>query len=207
MLTLLKKPTSEAAELAQPAWHPDFRNAQRLPDTKIIRTSFLLNGAAVLVAAVIVIGFSFQIYRLTDLTVQTELWQRQIDRTKAPSDQAIALQKKFQAAAAQITELGGFIESRPLVSDLLLHFGATLPDYLAFDRFDLSATNLNVRASVRGAPDQASGRASTYIQQLKGDAFLAQRFSEINLVNLNRSPQTGGLIVEISFKLKEAKKP
>lgn len=206
MLTLPKKPTSEASEPAQPAWHPDFRNVQRLPDTKVVRTTFLLNGAAVLIAAVAAITFTFQLYQLTELNTQVDQWQRQIDRTKAPSQQAIALHKKFEAAAARVTELGNFIDSRPLVSEILLHLGATLPDYLAVDRFDLGAVNLNLRASVRGAPDQASGRASTYIEQLKKDPFFTERFSEINLVNLNRNPQTGGLIVEISFKLKEIKK-
>lgn len=205
MLTLLKKPP-EDSEPASPAWHPDFRNNQRLPDTKVVRTSFLINGAAVLVASVALMFFIFQVYQWKELNAQVDHWQRQIDRDKAPSDQAIALYKRFQAEAAPVNDVRVFLESRPLVSAILLRLGETLPAYVAIDRFDLGATFLNLRGTVRGAPDQASGRASTYLQELKADSFFAKLFSEINLVNLNRDSGTGGMILELSFKLKEAKK-
>ena len=206
MLPFLKRQTPEAAEPALPAWHPDFRNVQRLPDTKVIRTSFLLSGVAVLVAAVMLTWVSYRTYQLRELNTQVDQWQRQIDLNKAPSEQAIALYKKFQAEAAQVNEVNTFMKSRPVVSELLLHLGKTLPDYLAIDRFDVGATFMNIRGTVRGAPDTASGRASQYIQQLKADTFFAERFSEINLVNLNRDPRSGGMILEVAFKLKEAKK-
>ena len=205
MLSKLKKPTPEA-DPALLAWHPDFRNNQRLPDTKVIRTSFLINGLVVLLAAVLVTGLSFRVYQLRDLTRQVDEWQKQIERNKGPSSQAVALYKKFQAEAANVIVVDAFVKSRPVVSELLVHLGKTLPDYVAIDRFDLGATHLNLRGSVRGAPDQASGRASTYLQLLKSDTFLGEKFSEINLLNLNRDPRSGGLILELSFKLKEQKK-
>lgn len=188
------------------AWHPDFRNSQRLPDTKVVRTSFLLNGVAVLVAAILLTGLSYRIYQLRELNAQVDQWQQNIDRDKGPSAQAVALYKKFQAETAKVNEVNAFIKSRPLVSELVLHLGETLPDYVALDRFDLGVTHMNLRGTVRGAPDQASGRASTYLEQLKSDAFLGDRFSEIKLMNLNRDPSSGGMILELSLKLKEAKK-
>ena len=187
------------------AWHPDFRNSQRLPDTKVVRTSFLLNGVAVLVAAVAVMALLHQVYQLRELNSEVDQWQQQIDRDKGPSAQAVGLYKKFQAEAARMNAVDAFLKSRPLVSELLLHLGESLPEYLAMDAFNLGATHLNLRGTVRGAPDQASGRASNYLQQLKSDAFITERFSEVSLVNLNRDPKTGGLTVELSLKLKEKK--
>jgi hypothetical protein len=202
----LKKSTPDASAQALPAWHPDFRNYQRLPDTKVVRTSFLLNGAAVLVATVLLTWFSYQAYQWRALTVQLDQWQRQIERDKTPNNQALVVYKKFQAEASQVKEVGTFLGSRPVVSELLLHLGQTLPDYLALDRVDVTEKNLNLRGTVRGAPDQASGRASTYLLLLKADAFFAERFTDINLVNLNRNTETGSLILEINFKLREGKK-
>ncbi|MEO6004512.1 MAG: hypothetical protein ABIZ04_09135 [Opitutus sp.] len=207
MLSRLKKSSPEDSELELASWHPDFRNTARLPDTKAVRTSFLVNGIVLLIAAVAVTGFAFKVYELQDINTQVAHWQTQIDRDKAPSERAIALYKKFQTEAAHVADVNTFLKSRPVVSDVLLHLGKTLPDYVAIDRFDLGATNLNVRGTVRGAPDQASGRASSYLQQLKADPYFATLFSDISLLNLNRNTQAGGLILELSFKLKEAKKP
>lgn len=205
MLSLLKKPTSEVAVSASPAWHPDFRNYERLPDTKVVRTSFLINGLMVLMTGILITIFCHQAVLLREVKSQASHWQKEIDRDTTPSAQAITLYKKFQAESAKIMEVKAFVSSRPVVSDILVHIGETLPDYLAIDRLDLGNTTLTLRASVRGAPDQASGRASTYLQQLKTDDFFSARFSDISLVNLNRNPQTGSLALDLSFKLKEAK--
>ena len=207
MLSLLKKPSPEDTDAGSVAWHPDFRNVARLPDTKAIRTSFVANGIAVLVAAILVTWVSYKFYELRDLNTQIDHWQHQIARDKAPSDKAIALYKKFQAEAARVNEVNAFMKSRPIVSDVLLNLGKTLPDYVAIDRFDLNTTNLNIRGTVRGAPDQASGRASTYLQLLKADPYFGRLFSDISLLNLNRTTQSGGLLLELSFKLREVKKP
>jgi hypothetical protein len=206
MLSKLKKPTSDASEPALPAWHPDFRNRSRLPDTKVVRTSFLLNGAALLVAAVLLMGMSYRAFQWRELTTQIDHWQREIDRDKGPSEQAVKLYKQFQVKAVQVNAVTDFITSRPLISELLLQLGKTLPEYLALDRFELGSTHLNIRGTVRGEPDQASGRASTYVQLLKEDAFLAGKFNEIDLVSLNRDPKSGSLVLEINLKLKGGKK-
>jgi len=54
MLSLLKKKPDAAANLT-PAWHPNFRNFERLPDTKVVRTTFFVNATAIVVALVALI--------------------------------------------------------------------------------------------------------------------------------------------------------
>src|SRR6187431_2713351 len=107
MLSKLKKPTPEA-DPALLAWHPDFRNHQRLPDTKVIRTSFLVNGLAVLVAAVLITGLAYRVYEWRQVSGQIAVWQLQIDTNKGPSDQAVALHKKFQTEATNVAAISGF---------------------------------------------------------------------------------------------------
>lgn len=205
MLSLLKKP-SKAEEPGVPAWHPDFRNSQRLPDTKVVRTSFLLDGITLLVAAVLVIGLIVQAYALREQRAELNLWQQQVDRDTVPSTKAVTLYKDFQVESGKINQVSAFVKSRPTLSEILLRLGETLPEYIAINQLSLDPASVTLRGSVRGAPDQASGRASTYLGLIKADAELGAVFSDISLLSLNRNPQTGSMVVEISLKLKPEKK-
>lgn len=187
-----------------PAWHPNFRNFERLPDTKVVRTAFFVNGLAITVAAVLLGWFAYQEYELLELRGQITEWQEQIDRDRRTSDQAIVEFKKFQAEAAKVAELETFLAARPLISDLLVQLGQTLPNNIAIDSFDLRGTGLRLIASVRGAPEMASGHASTYLAQLRANAELGRWFDDIALLDINRNPQTGRLTVEYFLKQKAA---
>lgn len=209
MLPFLKKKSDAPASALAPAWHPNFRNFDRLPDTKVVRTAFFVNSAAIMAALAVLLWFSYQEYQLNELRVQIADWQSQIDRDRRGSDQAIALYKKFQADGTRLAEIEAFVKSKPAVSALLLRLGETLPANVAIDSFDLGAKGLRLTGTVRGSPDQASGYASTYLDLLRADAALMETFDTITLVNLNRNPQTGRLEVEyfFSFKTPGGKKP
>lgn len=207
MLSSLKKRNkAQATTNVMPAWHPDLRNPERLPDTKIVRTAFFVNGAAVLAAVSMLLWLSVTGYQLRDLRQQIERWEGDIERQRRTSDQAIALYKKFQADAKPVEEVNAFLTSRPVTSEILLRLAETLPAYLALDRVDLRETMFTLRGSVRGSADQASGAASAYLELLNGDRFFTDRFDEIKMVSLTRNPQTGRMVVEITMKVKERKK-
>jgi hypothetical protein len=96
MLPFLKK-KSEAATVPQvPAWHPNFRSYEKLPDIKPVRTAFFVNGAAVSITLALGIYCGMQEWQLHGLSMQKEDLQRQIVRDKSNSDRAVALYKKFQ---------------------------------------------------------------------------------------------------------------
>ncbi len=209
MRSLLKKKPEAATVPTTPAWHPNFRNVERLPDTKVVRTAFFVNGIAFLVAIVMALWFGYQEYQIHDLKRQVDEGKAAIGRDKHSSDQAIALFKKYQTEAARFNEIDAFIKARPAVSPLLLRLGQTLPHNMAVDLMDFTTVGLRLLVTVRGAPDQASGYASTYLDQLRADPVLKETFDDITLVNLNRDRQTSRLSVEYYLKLKGApeKKP
>lgn len=200
-----KKSKADSGVPAVPAWHPNLRNYDRLPDTKVVRTAFFINGAAVLVVLVLLTWLAFEVYQLRDATKQIEAWQVQIDRDRAASNQAIATYKKFREDAAVVEEAEAFVRSQPAPSPVLLRLAETLPAAIALDRFELRNKVLTLRGSVRGSPDQASGAASAYLEALKADQYFGGTFTEIKLVSLTRNPQTGRLSLEVAMKLKEAK--
>src|SRR6185503_13815987 len=121
-----KKPEADAVS-AMPPWHPNMRNLARLPDTKVVRTTFFVNGAFIFLAIGFLLWFAYQEYEIHNLDRQIAAWAAQIDRDKKDSDKFIALYKKFQDEQARISEVSAFVNSRPSVSVLLMRLGQTLP--------------------------------------------------------------------------------
>ena len=205
MLSLLKKKPDAAANLT-PAWHPNFRNFERLPDTKVVRTTFFVNATAIVVALVALIFTANREIGLHSLNSQIGEIEAQIVRDKPASDKAVSLFTKFQAEEKQLVEVDTFLKARPIVSDLMLRVGQTLPANIALDYFDLRENILTLRCTVRGAPDMACGYASAYVDHLRADPDLALKFDDVLLKNLNRIPTSGRLAIEIELKLKGAAK-
>ena len=196
------KKKSEANVPEVPSWHPNFRNFQRLPDTKVVRTAFFINAVAITVAVVLLLFVGRREWELYVLKQQVAEKQQQIDQNKAGSDQAVGIFKKYQVEEAKLLEVQNFVESKLILSDLMIHLGQTLPKNIAFDRFDLRDTGLIIGATIRGASDEAkSALAIAYIEQLRTDEKITARFDEIKPANTGRTT-TGRITLEISLRLK-----
>lgn len=206
MLSLLKKKPDAAAANLTPAWHPNFRNFERLPDTKVVRTTFFVNATAIVIVLVALIFTANREISLHSLNNQIAEIEAQIVRDKPASDKAVSLFTKFQGEEKQLAEVEAFLKARPIVSDMMLRIGQTLPSNVALDYFDLRENIVVLRGTVRGAPDMASGYASAYVDQLRADPELALKFDDVLLKNLNRIPTSGRLAIEIELKLKGAAK-
>ncbi|HUR59026.1 MAG TPA: hypothetical protein VM029_15030, partial [Opitutaceae bacterium] len=82
MLSLLKKKSEAAAAPTVPAWHPNFRNYEKLPDIKVVRTAFFVNGAAIFLALSLVTYFGFKEWQLHVLQGQIAAADKQIAQDK-----------------------------------------------------------------------------------------------------------------------------
>ena len=204
MLSLLQKKSEAATASTVPPWHPNFRNYEKLPDIKVVRTAFFINGAAIFVALFVLVYCGLQEWNLHALNGNIAEVAGRIKRDKPQSDQAVALFKKFQAEEVKISDVEAFVKSKPVVSSLLVHLGRTLPANIALDSFDLRDTGLVLRLSVRGTPDAAAGYATAYADQLKSDPQLIERFEPADMTSLSRNPATGRLAVEILLRGKVA---
>src|SRR3954470_24922876 len=202
MLSLLKKKSDAAGAPTVPNWHPNFRNYEKLPDIKVVRTAFFVNGAAIFVALALGIYFGIKEWQLRVIKGQIAEVQRQIDSNKRPSDQAVAVYKKFQAEEAKVNEVDAFVKSRPLVSALIVRLADTLPKNIAIDTIDLRADGLVLRLSVRGDAAAASGYATDYLDQLRADKELSN-FDEFAFTSTpTRSPSTGRMALEFILRPK-----
>jgi len=204
MLSLLKRKSDADAAPALPAWHPNFRNYEKLPDVKVVRTAFFINGVSIFLAVTLLVYSAFREWQIQVIGGQVTEIQAQISRDKGASDQAIALFRKFQADEARAGEVETFLQSKPVVSALLLRLAQTLPKDVAFDSFDLRENGLTLRLSVRGDAAAASGHATAYLEQLRADKELSQ-FDQFTFTSTpTRNPATGRMAVEFLLRLKPA---
>jgi hypothetical protein len=201
MLPFLKKKSEASVAPLVPAWHPNFRNFEKLPDIKVVRTAFFVNGAAVSITLALAIYFGMQEWQLRGLSTQIADAQRQIDQNKGGSDKAVVLYKKFQVEEARIAEVEAFMKSKPIVSDIIVHLGQTVPSNIAFDGLDFRDNGLVLRLTVRGNSAAALGYATNYVEQLRTDKKLAV-FDEFSITTSTRNPSTGRLAVELFLRLR-----
>lgn len=207
MLSLLKKKSDASAAPQVPAWHPNFRNYERLPDIKVVRTAFFVNVAAITVALGLLIYFGFAEWNLRVVKGQVAEAEAQIARDKKESDQAVAAFGKFRTEETRIKDVDAFVKSKPVVSELLIRVAQTVPPNIAFDSIDLRETGLTLRLSVRGTPDAALGYATAYLEQLKKDEELLKLFEEPAYTGTpTRNATTGRMAVEFILRAKGAKK-
>lgn len=203
MLSRLKS-KSEVPAPSATAWHPNFRNYQKLPDIKVVRTAFFINGAAILVVVSLLILLGFNEWQLHAVNAQTTAIQSQIDRDTKLSDQSVVLFKSFQAEESKVNEVDTFVKSKAAVSTIILRLGETLPKNVALDLLDFRENGLVMRLSVRGTPDVASGYATTYLEQLRSDSQL-KLFEEFTFTGTpSPNPATNRMAVEFFLRLKGA---
>src|SRR5580658_5360094 len=200
-LTLSKK--SSAAVVVVPPWHPNIRIAANLPDTKVVRTAFFVNGAAILVAISLLLYLGIQEWKLHVVDKQISDWQRQIDKDKKDSEAKVALYQEFKAEEARTDEVADFIASEPVVSAIILRLGAITPKKIALDGLEFKETGFNIRATIKGAPDRASTDVAAYEKQLRVDKVFGPMLNAVNLLTDRRNPNTGRLVIEIFCEYKK----
>jgi hypothetical protein len=206
MRSLLKK-KAEAAASQVPAWHPNFRNYQRLPDIKVVRTAFFINGFAALFAIALIVWTGLREFDIYKTNEQIAATQALIDKNQPESNRAVTLYKKFQDEEKRANEVDAFVKSKPLVSAILQHFAETRPRNIALDRIDIRDTGIVLIVSVRGDTVSAYSDNVNYVELLKKDAFFNSLYEPAEIKAANPDPATGFLKSEIIMPIKKAPAP
>ncbi len=209
MLPLFKRREVQTA-VAQ-LWHANFRNYERLPDTKVVRTTFFINTAAIVVAVVLMLWLGSREYEIFNLTQKIAEAQKQIDSNALQNKEALRLSQIFVDEQKKLAEAQAFLYSPISPLAFLTVLGQTLPKEISVENLDARLADAAgavfvLRGLVAGTPDQASGAASRYVDMLRANQRLGAVISSITLTNLNRDQSTGLLAFEINFKFKAAAK-
>jgi len=210
-LSLTKRSDDQPA--VAPVWHPNFRNFERLPDTKVVRTTFFVNTAAIVVAVSLLLWLGSREYNLYSLKEQIAATQKVIDANMRQSQEAIRLTKQFADEEKKLTEAVNFQWAAINPSELITVLGESLPKEIVLEFVESRVTETTatwtvlLKGSVAGTPDQASGVVSTYVDMLKAHPRLGKIFESIVLNNLSRGANPSFLAFDISMRAKVTSKP
>jgi hypothetical protein len=203
----IKKSEKAASSLA-PSWHPNFRNFDRLPDVKVVRTSFFVNCAAIVIVLGFLLYFGLQEYKLHGIGVQISDLDRQIADNTKPSQQAVQLYTQFLDEERKVADVADFVKTDFVRSDFIIELGQSLPKNIALDSIDVQKNGVTILGIVRGtSSDEASGQAQTYIYQLQADPSLSRKFETITMPNIDRDSRANQMDFQIFMKSKIGGKP
>jgi hypothetical protein len=210
MLSLTKK---SDVPVAAPLWHTNFRNFDRLPDTKVVRTTFFVNVGAGAVALALLLWLGYREYTIMNLGEQIAEAQAQIDANAKQNAEALRLTKIFSDEDKKLVETETFLKLPIPASEYIEMVGQTLPKEISIDFADvrIPADPKNqiyvLRGLVAGTRDQAAGTASSFVDALRSHPRLGAILDPITLDKLTPDGSTGFMSFEISLKVKtEGKK-
>jgi hypothetical protein len=205
MLSLTKK--SDAQPVAAPAWHANFRNFERLPDTKVVRTTFFINTAAIAVAAVMLLWVGSRELNNHTIRGQIEDATGKIAASQQQNAEALRQSATFAEEQKKVAEAADFVRTPISIVEFLDLLGGTLPKEVIIDTVDLRLadaknSSFQIRGRVAGSPDQASGIASSYVDMLRAEPRIAAVFSPVTLNRIDRDVSGTFLVFDITFTLK-----
>lgn len=210
MLSLKRK--SDAKPEAAPRWHPNFRNFERLPDTKVVRTAFFINTAAIAVAAGMLLWVGYREYTNKSIRDQIARAEADIQANQKQNAEATRLSKLFAEQVKKFDEAAAFMRIPIDPLEYVGIIGETMPREVLIDYLETrtvpegskTPTVYQLRGRVAGSPDQASGVANQYVDQLRAHPRLSAVFEPISLNKINRDVTGGFLAFEISLTVKTA---
>ena len=195
------RPAREA-KAAVAGWHPDFRDVRKLPDVKVVRTAFFINGALAVAATLLGGSLAFHEWQVREVAGRIAEEERKIVRDRPLNEAALKQYQAFREDHARVEEIRAFVAARPSVPRLLRRLGETLPPDLALDGFELREDGLALRFTVRGDALAASGLATRYLEALRGDAAMGA-FDQFSFAGTPaRNATTGRVGVEFFLRLK-----
>ena len=117
MLSLSKK-SDDYADV-DPLWHPDFRNFERLPDTKVVRTTFFVNTAAIAITLALLMLLGYREFHIRTLEQQIDEATRQIDTNAKQNKEALRLSQIFSDEEKKLDEAVAFVRRPISITELI----------------------------------------------------------------------------------------
>lgn len=129
---------------AERPWRPDFRDREALPDTKVIRTGFLLNFVAIALTVSVIVVYAFREYTLQVVSAEVAALEAQVGESSASNRVLLEMNKQFREAAAPMEESIAF--DRQLISfpELVRDLSSIVPDGMIFNNLDLKPSEMKV---------------------------------------------------------------
>lgn len=214
----------------EPAWHPNFRDPEALPDIKVVRTDFAFNliACALAFALLGLVGFN----EYTAMSLGSEVSKLESKRTalRGPDSKSITISNNFAKQAERVGQVAEFMEQPASISKLLVEVANIIPEDMLLSSFAYSLAMENVtkgkkksrvrirriqiRGNVTGNPESAPELVDDFRQDLLELPTIKPHIDTIKLASLERDDTLDvfNYTLDLTFKpldpasLKEAAK-
>lgn len=164
-------------KMLHPYWRPNFRISATLPDIKVVRTGFLVNGVAIAFAVIALFMVLQKEYRANALEKSVDSLQAQVDNSAAQNKTNLALNARFLTAGKYVEELHRFHESPFQMDALMVNLSNSVPEGLIFNTLKLDEVPITVakkqelgfRITISGTVDEL-----TILDAYKGKLLAAE---------------------------------
>jgi hypothetical protein len=116
-----------------PAWHPDFRVTDDLPDIKAVRTDFLINIGSVGLALALLVYILYREANLYSLSNELATLQAEQARLTPENNEAVALNTRFLKQKHVFDDLSKFYDAPVDVPRFLTDIAAIRPADISFE--------------------------------------------------------------------------
>ena len=188
----------------QKLWRPDFREVQALPDTKVIRTGFLLNFVAIAVTLAVLVVLGFREYSLHTSSQAVASLEAEVSENSSKNRSILESNKLFKQSSALMEEVVAFDYSIVNYPDLVAQVSKSVPEGLIFNQFEIGASDeqagksklaplrLEISGRVTGTPARTPSQILTDFQEnLSAMKCVADRDLGTELVRFNRNNEFG----------------
>lgn len=202
---------------AQAQWHVDFRIIDTLPDTKLIRTDFMLTFVAICLAVGLLFLLAYKEYKSITLSREIAELKNNIKQDTAGNRQHLSLDGQFKSLSNKVTELDTFRYNPYPAPDFLLALSEIRSDEIVLSnvvfrevnrregRTITQLSNVSLSGTIAGSSELATQIVSDFVDKLKSLELLSEYINRIQLDSLNRLEKSGSFEFSISIELNPVK--
>ena len=201
----------------QKLWRPDFRNTETLPDTKVIRTGFLLNFVGISLAAVCLTMYGYREFNLQGLASSVRELEAQVEAATNADRQFLDQNKKFTQSAELVSEAIAFdaepvkyydflaeieksVQTGMQLTGITLQHSGAEPGKSGIPPFNIEL----VGRVLENSPVTPAQVLSNFQESIRTLPSLSQKEMQMEMIRFNRNNQFGyfdfTLLVKISVK-------
>lgn len=195
---------------ASPAWHPDFRDQTTLPDVKVVRTSFFINGISALILVGAAVYLVIQEVKRYALQGEVQALEERIEENRTRNEEVLKQHRAFQKEERYLNELTTHLDGSLELSEFLRALGDTLHPRMILstiryqdvsDRGRSLGKELLLNGSVRANPDAAATVVTDYLNVFQQDPVLATTVAEATPTSLVPTPEGDHMAFGIALKI------
>ncbi|MDA9763982.1 MAG: hypothetical protein P8L44_19200 [Opitutales bacterium] len=209
----MKIPIKKSKAPAQSPWHQDFRNADALPDIKVIRTRFFVNFVALVIPLFVAIMWIQNEMSLNYLKGSIAELAEEKASMQSTNNELVELSREFLKESAKIESLDEYYYNLFPVSDYLVTLSDQVREDMVVSSLELKKSNRvsgndvidvwesRIAGYVAHVDQEAITRVNNFVEEIGKEELLEPHIDEAFLDNLARDQETDTLNFVVSITM------